>query len=173
MEFSTHTTPAIHQVKSSALVVGVFSDGQLSTAADVINRASDGAIKALIGQDFIGKVGEVLVLRNLSGVRATRVVLVGLGKQADFNVKTLAKAEQAAARQCISLKVVDACSTLSLLTCPDSDARQRARLTAQAYWQAAYFTTQPSASPILLANPNCVKSPSCAKKHKIRPRPWA
>ena len=139
MEFSTQSTQAIHQVKTSALVVGVFSDGQLSVAADIINRASDGAIKAVVGQDFLGAVGETLVLRHLSGVRALRVVLVGLGKQADFNVKTFAKAEQAAARQCISLRVADACSALLSLACPGSDTRQRARLSAQAHWQAAYF----------------------------------
>lgn len=108
-------------------------------AADIINRASDGAIKAVVGQDFLGTVGETLVLRNLSGVRALRVVLVGLGKQADFNVKNFAKAQQAATRQCISLRVADACSTLLLIACPDSDTRQRARLSAQACWQAAYF----------------------------------
>ena len=139
MEFSTQTTQAIHQVKTSALVVGVFSDGQLSVAADIINRASDNAVKAVAGQDFLGAVGETLVLRNLSGVRALRVVLVGLGKQAEFNVKTFAKAEQAAARQCISLRVTDVCSTLLQLVCPESDTRQRARLSAQACWQAAYF----------------------------------
>ena len=117
MEFSTQTTQAIHQIKTAALVVGVFSDGQLSAAADIINRASDGAIKAVAGQDFLGAIGETMVLRHLSGVRALRVVLVGLGKQADFNVKTFAKAQQAAARQCISLRVADACSTLLLLGC--------------------------------------------------------
>jgi leucyl aminopeptidase len=123
----------------------------------VINRASDGAIKVLIGQDFLGKVGEVLVLRNLAGVRTTRVVLVGQGKQAEFNVKTFAKAEQVAARQCVSLRVADACSTLLLLPCPNSDTRQRARLSAQAYWHAAYVYDATIGKPDPLRKPKLRK----------------
>jgi len=136
MEFSTQTSAAFHQVKSAALIVGVFTDGQLSAAADVIDRASDHAIKSLVGHDFLGQVGEAMVLRNLSGVRATRVIVVGLGKQADYSTKTYAKAEQAAARQCVSLRITDACTALPLVPCPGSEPEQLSKLAAQTYWHA-------------------------------------
>jgi leucyl aminopeptidase len=138
MEFSTQTSAAFHQVKSAALIVGVFTDGQLSAAADVIDRASDHAIKSLVGHDFLGQVGEAMVLRNLSGVRATRVIVVGLGKQADYSTKTYAKAEQAAARQCVSLRITDACTALPLVPCPGSEPEQLSKLAAQTYWHAIY-----------------------------------
>jgi len=138
MEFSTQVSAAFHQVKSAALIVGVFTDGQLSAPADVVDRVSDHAIKALIGHDFLGQVGEVMVLRNLSGVRATRVIVVGLGKQADYSTKTYAKAEQAAARQCVSLRVTEACTALPLVPCPGGDPEQLGKLAAQSYRHAIY-----------------------------------
>ena len=36
MEFSTQTTASLHQVKTAALAVGVYADGVLSPAADII-----------------------------------------------------------------------------------------------------------------------------------------
>lgn len=44
MEFSTQTTASLHQIKTAALAVGVFADGVLSAAAEVIDRASHGAV---------------------------------------------------------------------------------------------------------------------------------
>lgn len=138
MEFSTQTSAAFHQVKSAALIVGVFTDGQLSAPADVINRASDDAIKSLVGHDFLGHAGETLVLRNLTGVRASRVIVVGLGKQADYGLKTYAKAEQAAARECASLHLTEACTALPIVPCPGGEPQQIAKLAAQTYWYVSY-----------------------------------
>ena len=52
MEFSTHTTASPHQIKTAALAIGVFSDGILSPAADIIDRASNGAVRAAIKTEF-------------------------------------------------------------------------------------------------------------------------
>ncbi|MFO7746822.1 MAG: leucyl aminopeptidase [Orrella sp.] len=156
MEFSTQTSAAFHQVKSAALVVGVFADGQLSAPADVINRASDNAIKSLVGHDFLGHVGETMVLRQLTGVRATRIIVVGLGKQADYNLKAYAKAEQAAARQCASLRLTEACTSLPLVPCPDGEQQQIAKLAAQAYWHVTY------------SYETTLSKPDASKKAKLR-----
>ncbi|MGE4369179.1 MAG: M17 family peptidase N-terminal domain-containing protein, partial [Burkholderiaceae bacterium] len=95
MEFSTQTSASLHQLKTPALAVGVFIDKQLSDAADIIDRAGNGAIRQAIGAEFSGKPGSTLVLRAVPGVSAERIVLVGLGKQADYSAKTHATAEQA------------------------------------------------------------------------------
>ncbi|WP_316042683.1 M17 family peptidase N-terminal domain-containing protein, partial [Bordetella pertussis] len=100
MEFSTQTTASLHQIKTAALAVGVFADGVLSAAAEVIDRASHGAVAAVVKSEFRGRTGSTLVLRSLAGVSAQRVVLVGLGKQAEYNARAHASAEQAFAAAC-------------------------------------------------------------------------
>ncbi|MCD8504321.1 MAG: leucyl aminopeptidase [Burkholderiaceae bacterium] len=139
MEFSTQSTSAFHQVKTTALAVGVFADGELSAAADVVNRAAGGALKSVIGHDFLGHVGETLVLHNVAGVRAERIVLVGLGKQASYGIKAFQKAQNAFAKQCVALRLTQATSALATVPCPDSNARLLARLSAQAASNAAYY----------------------------------
>ena len=147
MEFSTQSTSAYHQIKTAALAVGVFADGELSVAADVVNRAAHDALKSVVGQDFLGRVGEVLVLRNLAGVRAERVMIVGLGKQADYGVKAFQKAESAFAKQCVGLRLSQATSALATVACPATDARQLARLSAQAISSATYHYDQTMGKP--------------------------
>lgn len=138
MEFSTHTSVSIHQVKTSALSVGIFTDGVLSPAADVIDRASNGAIRAVMKTEFTGKVASTLVLRNLAGVAAARVILVGLGKQSDYSARILARAELAFASYCVQARVTEATSTLVSIACPDTSITDRARSAAAAASEAIY-----------------------------------
>lgn len=147
MEFSTQTSAAYQQLKTSALAIGIFADGELTPAADVINRACDGVVKTVVGQDFEGKLGECIVLRQLAGVRAERVVLVGLGKQSDYNAKAYMKAELAFAKQCVSLRLLDATSSLALTPCPGTDQVHLGRLAAQAARQATYYYDQTMGKP--------------------------
>jgi len=138
MEFSTHVTASPHQIKTPALAVGVFTDGILSPAADIIDRASNGAVRAMIKTEFTGRLATTLVLRQLTGVSAQRVVLVGLGKQTDYSAKTLARAEHAFAAYCVQAQLTDACSTLTAIACP-TPIRLRARSAAQSVGDATYY----------------------------------
>jgi leucyl aminopeptidase len=157
MEFSTQVTSAYQQINTAALAIGVFSGGELSAAADIVNRASDGAVKSVIGMDFLGAPGEVLVLRNLTGVRAERVMLVGLGKQADYNAKSFQKAESAFARQCVALRLTQATSSLATIACPHSAPSQLARLSAQAVSAATYHYDQTMGKPDPKSRPKLKK----------------
>ncbi len=138
MEFSTNTSVSIHQVKTAALAVGVFTDGVLSPAADVIDRACHGAIRAVMKTEFLGKANTTLVLRNLEGVASARVVLVGLGKQADYTARAHTSAEKAFASVCVHARVTEAISTLAAIACPGSTITDRARNAAAAACEATY-----------------------------------
>ena len=153
MEFSTQTTASLHQIKTPALAVGVFTDGMLSEAADIIDRAGNGAIGAIEASEFSGKAGSTLVLRNIPGVTAQRIILVGLGKQSEYNRRNHVKAEQAVAAAAIAAGVSEAVSTLLGIETPDATLRIRARNAAAAASQAGYRFTQtlskPEAAPSL------------------------
>ena len=156
MEFSTHTTASPHQIKTAALAIGVFSDGILSPAADIIDRASNGAVRAAIKTEFTGRAASTLVLRQLTGVSALRVVLIGLGKQAEYSAKTHARAEHAFAAYCVQAQLTEACSTLTAIASPTA-ARLRARTTAQAVGDATYHYNMTISKPDASRQPKLKK----------------
>lgn len=154
MEFSTQTSASLHQIKTAALAVGVFSNKVLSPSADVIDRACEGAIRALLKTEFkAAKAGAHLVLRNLPGVKAERVVLLALGEQEKYSIKTHANAEKTFAQYCIQANVKDAVSTLASIDCNGSTLHQRSNATAQAVVSSTYrfdATLTKKADPIAL-----------------------
>jgi len=138
MEFSTQTTASLHQVKTAALAVGVFTDGVLSEQAEQIDRASGGAIRALSKTECTGKAGSTLVLRNLPGVAAARIVVVGLGAQEKFTLATHSKAEQAFATLVVQAGLSEAVSSLAQATTLHGTLQSRARNAAVVAGNAAY-----------------------------------
>ena len=71
--------------KGGALAAAVFENGQLSASAKALDEASGGAIKrALKSSRFTGKKGQFLDIVSPNGVDASRLVLFGLGKEAEL-----------------------------------------------------------------------------------------
>lgn len=147
MEFSTQTTASLHQIKSAAIAIGVFTDGILSPAADIIDRASNGAVRTVLKSEFTAKAGTTLVLRDLAGVSASRIVLIGLGKQSEYSAKAHALAEQAFAAYCVNARLAEAVSTLAAIDGTDTPVRARARAAAVAFGQASYTFSATLSSP--------------------------
>ena len=94
---------------SDCLIVGVFegekpknaqsSNAQLTEAAKNIDDASNNAISAILKSgDMEGKLSTTLLLHALTGLVANRVLLVGLGKQAEFTEKQYRQAVRAAVK---------------------------------------------------------------------------
>jgi leucyl aminopeptidase len=67
--------------KTGCVVVGVLQGNTLTPAARRLDQASKGALKKALS-DISGRAGSTLLLRNLPGVAAERVLLVGLGEKA-------------------------------------------------------------------------------------------
>ncbi|MDO8465131.1 MAG: leucyl aminopeptidase [Gallionella sp.] len=88
MEFSIKQGSPEKQ-RSSCVVVGVYEDGKLSTAAQLLDKAAAHGLSNLIAHgDISGKSASTLLLHKLPGVTAERVLLVGLGKASELNSKT-------------------------------------------------------------------------------------
>ncbi len=108
MEFSIKTL-APERAKTGCLVLGVYPDGGLTQAAQLADRAAGGALRrALALGDLTGKPGSTLLLRDLKGLAAQRVLLVGLGERKDFGEQPLCKAVRGAGNALRELGAKDA-----------------------------------------------------------------
>ena len=96
MEF-TIISGSPEKQRSACVVVGVFDNRKLSLSAELIDRASNGYISEIIRRgDMEGKLGATLLLHNVRGTLADRVLLVGLGKERDFRDKEFRQAIRSA-----------------------------------------------------------------------------
>jgi len=76
------------KAKCDCIAVGVFDNRKLSALALALDKASGGRLTAILRSgDMDGKSGTTLLLHGLPGIAAERVLLVGLGKEADFGDK--------------------------------------------------------------------------------------
>jgi leucyl aminopeptidase len=164
MEFSTHSTASLHQVKTAALAVGVFAEGVLTPAADLIDRASNGALRTVVKTEFRGRPGSTLVLRSLPGVAAQRIVLVGLGKQEEYNARVHSNAEQAFAAYCVAAQLTEGASTLASIPIEGTTIRARARLAAVAAGHATYHYDASFGKPDRDARPKLKKIVHCIER---------
>lgn len=79
------------------VVLGVFEDGEMGEEAGGIDSASSGYLKRLLARgDFSGRVGETLLLTDLPGIEASRVLLTGLGAKKNLARKPWRRALSAA-----------------------------------------------------------------------------
>src|SRR5688572_4420756 len=98
LRFST-TAERPHLIDADVVVVGIYEDKTLTRAAQEVDAAAGGAVKrALEGGDASGKPGAVTKLLGLAGVRAPRVLLVGLGEPAKLDGARFARAASEAGR---------------------------------------------------------------------------
>ncbi len=87
MEFSIRSGSPEKQ-RSACVVVGVFEPRKLSLPGEIIDNAARGHLSDLLRRgDMEGKAGSTLLLHNVPGTLADRVLLVGLGKEKEFREK--------------------------------------------------------------------------------------
>jgi len=138
VEFSIKSG-APEKQRSGCIVVGVFEPRKLSASADQIDKAARGYISTLLKRgDMQGKGGSALLLHNVPGTLAERVLLVGLGKEKEFNEKTYRDAVAAALRALKDTGATDALLCLSELTVGKRNLRWRLRQAAQAAHDSLY-----------------------------------
>src|SRR5689334_23815320 len=87
---------------AECLAIGLFDEDRLPEAVRALDAATGGKLRALRASgDLPTKPGETQLLLQLPGVRAKRVLVVGLGKRADFNRRLWRKGVSAALAACI------------------------------------------------------------------------
>ena len=134
---------------ADCIVLGVYADGALAASTAAIDAASGGRIKRLVDSgDMSGKTGRHALLHDVDGVRASRVLLVGLGESAKFGVPAYLRAIADGVRALKSGPVTHALCTLTELAVPGRDADWNIRQATIAADHAAYaFTRNLSKKP--------------------------
>jgi len=124
------------------VVVGAFADKTLTPAGQAVDEASGGRLRALLDRgDLSGRTGRSLLLHDLPGVAAPRVLVIGLGEAARFGVPQYLKAVADAVRALRTGPVERALFTLSEVGVAGRDAAWNVRQAAIAADHAAYRYT--------------------------------
>jgi leucyl aminopeptidase len=98
MEFNTKIALP-EAFKADCVALGVFAEGVMTASARRIDGITRGALRsALASGDMTGARGTSLLLRHLPGVASSRVLLVGLGAQADFGDRAYSEAVRTAVK---------------------------------------------------------------------------
>ncbi|MFC5437265.1 leucyl aminopeptidase [Rhodanobacter umsongensis] len=141
LQFSLGTA-APETVDAACVLVGVYENGALTSAAERLDHAAGGLIKRQMESgDISGKAGSSTLLFAPAGVAAKRVLVVGLGTQKSFDAARFQKVNLEAARALGRLPVADAVSYLTEVDVPGRDSAWRVRIAALASDHAAYRYT--------------------------------
>ncbi len=82
---------------SGCSVVGIYAGKTMSDAATALDHTSKGYLKRVLQRgDMEGRISTTLLLHDVPGIASTRVLLVGLGPQAEFGDKQFRRSITAA-----------------------------------------------------------------------------
>jgi leucyl aminopeptidase len=124
------------------VVVGAFADKTLTPSGQAVDEASGGRLRALLERgDLRGRTGRSLVLHDLPGVVAPRVLVLGLGEAGKFGVPQYLKAVADAARALKTGPAGKALFTISEVAVSGRDTAWNIRQAAIAADHAAYRYT--------------------------------
>ncbi len=98
----------------ACIIVGVYERRSLSAQAESIDQIAGGAIASVMRRgDMDGRLGQTLLLHSLPGIFADRVLLVGLGKERNFDDTAFRKAIHASTAAVGRTGAIDAVNFLT------------------------------------------------------------
>lgn len=125
--------------KTACMIVGIHAGKRLSRSAETLDRASKGMISRILKRgDLGGGQGETLMLPEINGAEAERVLLVGCGKQEGLAANEYLQLLQKVARAVADSGVKHAISTLTEITVKGRDLAWQLRQEVLAFSATAY-----------------------------------
>jgi len=153
VEFSIKQSSPEKQ-RSGCVVVGVYEGGKLSPAAQALDKTATHRLSDLIARgDMDGRTGSVLLLHDVANIPAERVLLVGLGKAAEFGAKQFLDALQIALGALKKTSSKEAALYFTDLAVKDRDEAWKIRQAVLAAAESAYrsdrLKSKPADAPVL------------------------
>jgi leucyl aminopeptidase len=131
MEFKSRTGhPA--KISSQCIVVGVYAKKHLSDSAKLLDKASKGYISNIVKKgDISGGSGTSLMLHDVPGISAKRVLLLGCGKQGALELKDFQAMANTSVNALKSTSAKDALYCLLEIDIKGVDTHRKVRLLAE------------------------------------------
>ena len=147
MEFSIKSGSPEKQ-RSGCVVVGVFEGRKLSASCQAIDGASGQYIAEVLRRgDLEGSLGKTLLLHSVPKVPADRILLVGLGRERDFNEPAFRTAMSAAVKALKSTGAHDATICLTDIPLKRRDTGWKVEHAVLAIMEGAYRFDQLKSKP--------------------------
>ncbi len=138
MEISLKQGP-VPKLKSACIIVAVFSGKSMGEFATSLDRTSRQGLSRLTKRgDLSGKLSEVLMVPNLTGIVAERVLLIGAGKQSGISPTQYVKLVRKAAATVGGAGLKNAVSTLTEVTVSERDDAWKVQQQVLAFEAMAY-----------------------------------
>ena len=138
MRFETWNKAAT-ELAVDCLLLGVFEDAELTEEGRQVDAATAGRLRKLLARgDFPGRTGETLLIADLPGIRATRVLLLGLGPRKSFSPKSWRKALSSAMAALVRTSITSVATVLERPPESVLDDYYFGRAIAEAAGAAAY-----------------------------------
>jgi leucyl aminopeptidase len=138
MEFSIKSGSPEKQ-RTGCVVVGVYEGRKLSASAQGIDAASGQYLSEVLRRgDLEGALGKTLLLHGVPKIPADRVLLVGLGRERDFNEPAYRTALSAAAKALKATGATDAMVCLTDLALKRHDTSWKVEHAVLAMMEAGY-----------------------------------
>ncbi len=135
----TIKTAALQNISTSCIVLGVYANKTLpDVTAEVDKLVSKKLSKIIEAGDISGAAGQTLLVHHADGIRAKRILLVGLGKKADLNTKKFASIAGGVAAALKKHALADALDTLVNLPVKGTDTAGLGRQLAQSLANSTY-----------------------------------
>ncbi len=131
LEISTH--------KTDCHVVAVYQGNKLTESAKQLDSASNGYLKTVIKRgDITGKLNQTLLLHDIEGISAQRVLLVGCGKAKELTANQFRSLIKHVATQLHRYKLKDSALFLADIHLKDLDQEWKIKHISQVMTQSLY-----------------------------------
>ncbi len=142
----------LETVKTPCIVAGIYDKRKLSGSAKQLDMHSAGYISKMLKRgDISGAVGDTLMLHDVPGLQAERVLLVGCGKASDLSNLRYREIISSSASALDRAKIKKAVISLADLDSKPLSPAQQIRLATEALLQNSYrFSMMAKDNPAVL-----------------------
>ena len=142
MNFVT-TKTAADTINTECLILGVFREKMIGETAKYIDKISNKSLSKLITSgDIKTGLGSTKIINNLEGVKAKRVLIVGLGNQDSFEADEYKKACESAMKSISGIKLNNFANYLIVEKVKDLNNYYKSRYFIEAYFSSIYQFNQ-------------------------------
>jgi leucyl aminopeptidase len=127
------------QQKKTCLIVGIYENGDMTPAAETVDKALRGYISKLIKQgSFHGKIGQTLPLFHAADSSFEHILLTGCGNAKTLKPADFRKIVNGAVKALISSKTTDASCYLTDLDIQGKSAAWKTRQIVEVAYESMY-----------------------------------